>query len=201
MKKLNLLIGATLATLLSVACGTKKPEPVPPTTTTTKTKGAPLWIDNPTTVPGIIGVGAEPPNVMGDIMMQRKAALAAARSEIAKQLSIQVQGAFSGLDQQFKTAGKEGKKVISTEAMERMREDVSREVVDVALVGATPREFWTDPETNQLWVLVVLDKDASDRAIKAAASAAIRREVKTGEADLKDALGRLDATLANATNK
>lgn len=201
MKKLNLLVGATLAALLSVACGTKKPEAVPATTTTTQTKGAPLWIDNPTSIAGIIGVGAEPPNVMGDIMMQRKTALAAARSEIAKQLSIQVQGTFSGLDQQYKTAAKEGKKVISTEAMERMREDVSREIVNSTLVGATPREFWTDPETRQLWVLVVLDKDAADRAIKAAASAAIRREVKTGEADLKDALGRLDATLANTSSK
>lgn len=198
MKKLNVLFGITALAILTLACGTKKPEVV---VTSTKTKGAPSWIDNPGTIPGIVGVGAESPNVMGDLMMQRKTALAAARSEIAKQMNVQVQGVFAGLDQQYKTAGSDGKKPVSSEAMSRMREDTQREVVNVSMAGATPREFWTDPETKQLWVLMVLDKDSSDRAIKAAATAAIRKEIKTGQADLQDALGRLDAVLANPNNR
>jgi len=200
MKKFICSVSAAAILLGTIGCGTKQPDPVP-VNTSTKTKNSPLWIDNPGTVPGIVGVGAEGPNVMDDTMMQRKTALAAARSEIAKQLNTQVQGVFAGLDQQYKTAAAEGRKVISTEAMSRMREDTQREIVNVALVGATPKEFWTDPETKKLWVLVVLDKDAADRAVKAAASAAIRKEIKTGEADLQDALGRLERTLANSNNQ
>ena len=199
MKSFRYLISIALLAIIAVGCGTtKKPETV---VTSTKTKNAPAWIDNPGTVGGMVGVATEPPNVMGDIMMQRKTALAAARAEIAKQMEVRVQGVFAGLDQQYKTAGTEGKKVIRTEAMSRMREDTQREVVNVAMTGATPREFWTDPETKQLWVLVVLDKDTADRAVKASASAALRKEIKTGEADLKDALGRLDAVLANPESK
>ena len=67
-------------------------------------------------------------------------------------------------------------------------------------MGATPREWWTDATTKKLWVLVVLDKDAADRAVAAAATAAVRKHIKTGEADLKDALGRLDTALAATAN-
>lgn len=191
MKKQLLLCTVVLAGL---ACAPQKPETVP--TTSTRTKNAPAWIDNPQAVAGIVGVGVEAPNVMGDIMMQRKVALAAARAEIAKQLNVQAQGVFSRLDQQYKTAGVDGKKPISSEAMSRMIDDTQREVVNVSLAGATPREYWTDPETKQLWVLVTIDKESADRAIKAAASSAIRKEIAHGEKGLQDALDRLDATLA-----
>lgn len=198
MKKLHFLLGIVVLAFLTVACGTKKPVAV---VTSTKSKGAPVWIDNPGTVPGIVGIGSEAPNVMGDIMMQRKIALASARAEIAKQLNIQAQGVFARLDQQYKTAGADGKKPISSEAMSRMIDDTSREIVNVSLSGATPREFWTDPETKQLWVLMALDKDSGDRAIKAAASSAIRKEIAHGEKGLQDALGHLDEALANPNNK
>lgn len=198
MKKLHNLLAIAALTFLTVACGTKKPETI---VTTTKTKDAPLWIDNPTIVPGIVGVGIEDPNVMDDTMMQRKIALAAARAEIGKQLNAQVQGVFSRLDQQYKTAGTDGKTPIKTQSMARMVEDTNREILNVSLVGAAPREYWTDPGTKKLYVLVVMDKDTADRAVKAAASAAIRKEIKTGEADLQDALGRLDAAIANPNNK
>ncbi len=191
-------LSVTLVGLLLIGCSTSKaPDPVP--VTTTKTRNAPTWIDNPATLGSgvIVGVGVEGPNLMGDIMMQRKVALAAARSEIAKQMNTRVQGLFGSLSEQYKAAGKEGAKVISTESMARMVSDTQRELVNVELVGATPREFWTDPETKTLYVLVTLDKESSDRAIKAAATSALQKEIAKGNAGLQDAMSRLDSTLAN----
>ena len=197
MNSIKYLLGATLLALLTVACGTKAPDAV---VTSTKAPGAPSWVDHPMTVPGIIGVANESPNVMDDTMMQREVALVAARTIIAKQLQARVQGAFNQLNQQYDTAGSDGKKPVKVQSMARMIESVKREIVDVSLVGATPREWWTDPTTKKLWVLVVLDKDAADRAVAAAATAAVRKHIKTGEADLKDALGRLDTALAATAN-
>jgi hypothetical protein len=193
MKNLNNIICIALLCFLTLACGTKKPETVP----SDDSKGKPSWI----LAPGpLAAVGIENSNVMDDEMMQRKIALAAARTELGKQMQVQVQGTFSRLDQQYKTGGSDGKKPISAESMARMVEDANREIVNVSLVGATPREFWTDPKSKKLYVLVALDKDAADRAVKVVASAAIRRELKTGGADLQDALGRLDKVLANQNN-
>lgn len=192
MKKLNSLISIALLGFLTLACGTKKPETV---VTTTKTKGAPTWIDNPGTVPGIVGVGIEQPNAMGDKMMQRETAMVAARNIIGKQLQARVQGAFNQLNQQYNTAGSDGKMPSKTEATARMIENTKREIVNVSLVGATPHEFWLDPDTKELYVLIVMDKDSADRAVKAAANEFVHRQLKTGGADLQDAVGRLDKIL------
>ena len=198
MNKLHYLGGIVALALLATACGTKQPEAV---VTTTKTKGAPLWIDSTKDIPGIVGVGIEGPNVMGDLMMQRKVAMVAARGVVARQLNVKVQGLFAQLNQQYMTGGTDGKKPITNESMTRMIDDTARELVDVHLAGAAPREFYTDPATKQLYVLVVLDPDSTNRATKAAAASAIRKEIALGEKGLQDALVRLDDALANPGNK
>ena len=198
MNKLHYLGGIVALALLATACGTKQPEAV---VTTTKTKGAPLWIDSTKDIPGIVGVGIEGPNVMGDLMMQRKVAMVAARGVVARQLNVKVQGLFAQLNQQYMTGGTDGKKPITNESMTRMIDDTARELVDVHLAGAAPREFYTDPATKQLYVLVVLDPDSTNRATKAAAASAIRKEIALGEKGLQDALVRLDDALANPANK
>lgn len=198
MKNQHILASILAVGFLTLACGTKKPEAV---VTTTQTKGAPLWIDSTKDIPGIVGVGIEGPNVMGDLMMQRKVAMVAARGVVARQLNVKVQGLFAQLNQQYITGGTDGKKPITNESMTRMIDDTARELVNVHLAGAAPREFWTDPATKQLYVLVVLDPDSTDRATKAAAASAIRKEIALGEKGLQDALVRLDEALANPTNK
>jgi hypothetical protein len=150
-------------------------------------------VDNPaTTVPGcIVGIGTEAPNVLNNVMLQRKIALSQARQQIAQQMQVKVQGMFSGVAQLLNANSMDGKKLIPHTSGQRMVEDTMRELVNVQLSGATPRQFWTDPETGNLWVLVTVDKES----IRNAALAQIRKELGEGSALLQDATKRMDVEL------
>jgi hypothetical protein len=193
--KSKLVLGL-VALFLAVGCN-KKPIITPVPVTSSKAPQAPQWIDNPLSVPGIVGVGVEAPNVLGDTMTQRKIALAMARGQVAVQVRARVQEMFAALTQQSKSGSDATGKVLTQESMGRMVEDTMRELVDVELVGATTRQFWTDPDNGKLWVLVSLDKEA----VHNAAEKVLRKELKDGSVDLQAALVRMDEALDRQTKR
>jgi len=193
----SLLIPLGVAALL-VGCGpTQAPNTVP--VTTTPTKNAPAWIDNEEIPDGLAAVGIAQSNVMGDKSMQRTVAIADARTKLAGKLKVRVQNMFSQLNQQVTTAGtpEGGKgKPIRSEVMNRVIENVTRQLVDQELAGTTVRNFWNDPADGNLYVFVVMTKDSMDRALAGAAQSQIRKEIAQGEQSLEKALDKLDAAIA-----
>jgi hypothetical protein len=178
-----------------VGCGQKKPTPIP--VTTTGTKNAPSWIDNEEIPDGLAAVGIAQPNPMGDKSMQRTVAIADARTKLAGKLKVRVQNMFSQLNQQATTASADAKaKPIRSDVMNRVVENVTRQIVDQDLAGTTTRAFWTDPADNNLYVFVVMNKDTMDQAMAAAATNQIKREIDQGEKSLDHALDKLDAAIA-----
>ena len=193
--RLAYLAPASLALASIVACGAKKgPQPIP--VTTTQTKGAPSWIDNEEIPDGLAAVGIAQSNPMGDKGLQRTVAVADGRSKLAGKLKVRVQNLFSQLNQQETTAASEGKKPIKTDVMNRVIENVTRQVVDQELAGTSNRAFWTDPTDGNLYVFVVMTKESMDRALAGAARNQIRKEIDQGEGSLNHALDKLDAVLA-----
>ena len=195
---LLLPLGLVLAGL--VACGSKQaPNTVP--VTSTPTKNAPSWIDNEEIPDGLAAVGIAQPNPMGDKSMQRTVAIADARTKLAGKLKVRVQNMFSQLNQQVTTATADAsKKPIKTDVMNRVMENVSRQLIDQELAGTSTRAFWSDPADNNLYVFVVMTKDTMDRALAGAAQAQIKKEIAMGEQDLNRALDKLDAAIAASSN-
>ena len=191
-------LGLALAGL--VACGPKQaPNTVP--VTSTPTKNAPSWIDNEEIPDGLAAVGIAQPNPMGDKSMQRTVAIGDARTKLAGKLKVRVQNMFSQLNQQVTTAAADGsKKPIKTDVMNRVMENVTRQLIDQELAGTSTRAFWTDPADNNLYVFVVMTKETMDRALAGAAQAQIKQEIAMGEKDLNRALDKLDAAIAASSN-
>jgi hypothetical protein len=188
----------TLSALLAglVACGpTQSPTTVP--VTTTQTHNAPAWIDNEEIPDGLAAVGIAQANVMGDKAMQRTTAIADARTKLAGKLKVRVQNMFTQLNQQVTMAAAQtGSKPVRNEVMNRVIDNVTRQVVDQELAGTSTRAVWTDPGDGSLYVQVVITKDSVDQALSGAAQAAIHKEIAQGEKSLDKALDKLDAAIA-----
>jgi hypothetical protein len=185
---------ATLATIL--ACAPKQaPNTVP--VTTTQTRNAPTWIDNEEIPDGLAAVGIAQPNPMGDKSLQRTTALADARTKLAGKLKVRVQNMFSQLNQQVTTAAADAsKKPIKTDVMNRVVENVTRQLVDQTLVGTNTRATYTDPADGSLYLFVVMTRESVDQALAASAQSAIKKEIAQGEQSLDAALDKLDAAIA-----
>ncbi len=195
-RSLVLPAAATLLTLM--ACGEKKPQPLP--VTTTQTKGAPAWIDNEEIPDGLAAVGIASQNISKDKAMQRADALLNARSNMAAKLKARVQNMFSQLTQRVNTASSTEKKPIQAEVMQRVQENVTRQLVDQTLAGSAPRDFWTDPSDGNLYVLVVISKGSLEKAMASNAQEQLRKEIAQGEKALEAALDKLDAAIAASSN-
>jgi hypothetical protein len=179
-----------------VACGPKQaPNTVP--VTSTQAPNAPAWIDNEEIPDGLAAVGIAQSNPMGDKGLQRTVAVADARSKMAGKLKVRVQNMFTQLNQQVTTAAAQtGSKPIKNDVMNRVIENVTRQLVDQELNGTTTRAFWTDPTDGNLYVQVVMTKDTLDRALAGVAQAQIQKEIAQGEKSLDKALDKLDAAIA-----
>jgi hypothetical protein len=191
---LVLPLGLALAGL--VGCGPKQaPNTMP--VTSTPAKNAPSWIDNEEIPDGLAATGIAQANPMGDKSLQRTTAIADARTKLAGKLKVRVQNMFSQLNQQVSTAAADGtRKPIRSEVMNRVIENVTRQLVDQELAGTSTRAFWTDPTDGSLYVFVVMTKDTMDRAMANAAQAQIKKEIAEGEQSLDKALDKLDAAIA-----
>lgn len=195
--RLSLYLPAGLAMAGLVACGGPKTEPNKVAVTTTATRNAPSWIDNEEIPDGLAAVGIAQPNPMGDKSMMRTVAIADARTKLAGKLKTRVQNMFSQLNQQVTTAAADNtKKPIKTDVMNRVIENVTRQLVDQELAGTTTRNFWNDPADGNLYVFVVMTKETMDRALAGAAQSQIRKEIAQGEQSLNAALDKLDAAIA-----
>jgi hypothetical protein len=190
----TLSLGTLLLTL--VACAPQQaPRTVP--VTATQTRNAPAWIDNGEIPDGIAAVGIAQPNPMGDKGFQRTVAVADARTKLAGTLKTKVQNLFTQLNQQVTEAAAGGTgQPIKTDVMNRVIDNVTRQVVNQDLAGTNTRATWTDPADGDLYVLVVMTRDSMDRALAGAAQHQIKQEIAQGEKSLDHALDKLDAALA-----
>ncbi len=190
-----------LPLILAIGCGSTQRSPVSAPPSSVPGRDAPAWVDNEEIPDGLAAVGIAQPNPMGDKSMMRTVAIADARTKLAGKLKIRVQNMFSQLNQQVTTAAADNtKKPIKTDVMNRVIENVTRQLVDQELAGTTTRNFWNDPSDGSLYVFVVMTKETMDRALAGAAQSQIRKEIAQGEQSLDKALDKLDAAIAASAN-
>ena len=147
----------------------------------------PAWIDRPATVSPLAAVGIEAPNALGDLGLQRSAALAQGRAELGRILAARVKGSIASVGQAAAYAGKGTKG--GREAL-TAREDVARVLVDATVQGSRAEVFWTDPKTGTLFVLVVVDASV--------AKTDVRKDLEglgLGQEELRGAVERMEQAL------
>lgn len=194
MKKnlLKIVSVALIATVL-VGCSAKlSPEEQAEADFRCKQNGqlAPKWTCNPYLEGSIVALGVAPRNAGNDYGMQRTEAMAGARDELARQLSVKVSNLFKS----FKaTTGSNG-----DSTFDKANSDVSKQLASETLQGTRPVETWQGND-GTLYLLVGLNtsavKQEMDKAVKTSFKndQAMYQKFLAAKAD-----GELDAELEKA---
>jgi len=193
-----------LGTLLLAVTACNSPRFTPPATPPPAAPAAstPAWVDNEEIPDGIAAVGIAQSNPMGDKGMQRTVAAADARAKLAGKLKVRVQNMFTQLNQQVTTAAAQtGEKPVRNDVMNRVIANVTRQLVDQELVGASTRFTWTDPVDGSLYLFMVMSKENVNVALASTAKTEIRKEIAQGQTTLKPALPKVDKAVADSDNE
>ena len=197
---MRLWITLPLGTLLLAGVGCGSPQAAPASgqaAPAAATVQSPAWVDNEEIPDGIAAVGIAQANVMGDKGMQRTTAAADARAKLAGKLKVRVQNMFTQLNQQVATAALGGNgKPIRQEVMNRVIGNVTRQLVDQELVGASTRYTWTDPSDGSLYLFMVMPRENVNAALASTAKTEIQHEISQGQTTLKPALPQVDKAVA-----
>ncbi len=132
--------------------------------TTTKNPGQPEWVDNADRAGRLSAVGTARANALGDVSLQRTQATNRALAALAAKLQANVESLYAEASSTSESAT--GKKPSAAASQETM--SVIRNLVSVKIKGAKIPSFWTDSQTGQLFVLAMLNDDASFDILKTA---------------------------------
>jgi hypothetical protein len=162
MKKISILL-ALLALVAFGACSgsQKKTEPMVEQEVVDPMAGYPAWILDPNVEDGLGSVGSAFIGAAG-MQFARQEALANARDELARQVSVKVQNMFKSYTNSIGLGGRDG--------VEKVATNVSKQVSNQTLKGSRQKELWISPD-KELFVQVVIPNEIlEDEARKAVES-------------------------------
>ncbi len=138
--------------LFLIGCGTSKnssPNVVSPIPS--KFANAPVWVlDGGGSIEGGLAAAGSAPIGKAGLSFARSEALANARDELARQISIKVENLFKNF--------KQSTGIGNDETVERVVANVSKQITDITLSGSRQKDMWISPE-NDLFILVVIDTE------------------------------------------
>jgi len=164
MKK-NLVVGlfAMILALFIASCSKKevsqKAEPVKKIQNSkweNEFKNAPAWVLNPESIGGLAAVGSAKIGKAG-IQFARVEALANARDELARQISVKVKNMVKNFTQ---VTG-----VGDEESVDKVSVQVSKQITSQALQGSRQKDMWISP-SGTLYVLVIVDPESVKELVK-----------------------------------
>ena len=153
--KTKLLAGSVVAALLLVGCGGDNALGVGGKSIDKKAlkalnlKGAPNWVLN--AGQGDMSAIGDAEIVGGDINFARNEALALARDEIARQVSVSVKGSL--LNAKSKT-----KSDMGDASMQSITEQITKQSTDTILSGTKQTDTWITDDGSRIFVLAKLDE-------------------------------------------
>ena len=164
MKK-NLVVGLStmLLALFIASCGKKEPPPKPePVKKIQNSKwknefeNAPAWVLNPEVVGGLSAIGSAKIGKAG-IQFARVEALANARDELARQISVKVKNMVKNFTQ---VTG-----IGDEETVDKVSVQVSKQITSQVLRGSKQKDMWISP-SGTLYVLVIVDPESVKELVK-----------------------------------
>lgn len=153
--RLTALACCLLIGLMLTACG-KQVKKVDNEALEEEFAHAPAWVLNGFQEGEISGVGSTKIG-KGGIQFARTEALAKARDELARQVSVKVQSLVNNFVQQ---AG-----LGDDQLADAFSKQVTRQVTNETLAGSKQRDMWISP-SSELYVLVVMDAAAVKESVK-----------------------------------
>ncbi|TYB33731.1 MAG: hypothetical protein FXF49_04815 [Flexistipes sinusarabici] len=159
------LYAAMVLTILSFfAAGCAKKTPEPPQHSCLE--GAPGWVINPNMEGGLTGLGSAKIGAAG-MQFARTEAIAVARDEIARTISVKVKNMFKNFTQ---ATG-----VGDEETVDRVAANVSKQVANQTLSGTVPTKVWISP-CKEYYTLVVLDPGKVEGVVQKNAISSFKNE-------------------------
>ncbi|BDB66716.1 hypothetical protein Hc94105_0917 [Helicobacter cinaedi] len=153
--KAKLLAGSVVAALLLIGCGGDNALGVGGKSIDKKAlkalnlKGAPNWVLN--AGQGDMSAIGDAEIVGGDLGFARNEALALARDEIARQVSVSVKGSL--LNAKSKT-----KSDMGDASMQSITEQITKQSTDTILSGTKQTDTWITDDGSRIFVLAKLDE-------------------------------------------
>lgn len=153
--KVKLLAGSVVAAMLLIGCGGDNALGVGGKSIDKKAlkalnlKGAPNWVLN--AGQGDMSAIGDAEIVGGDLGFARNEALALARDEIARQVSVSVKGSL--LNAKSKT-----KSDMGDASMQSITEQITKQSTDTILSGTKQTDTWITDDGSRIFVLAKLDE-------------------------------------------
>ena len=164
MRQLTFLFSALMMVSMVVFSGCGSKEPARPA----KFANAPEWVLNPQTEEGLAAVGSAQKSP-GGMQFQRTEAMANARDELARILSVKV----NNMTKNFMQSTGVG----DAQTFEKVASQVSKQVASQTLEGSRQKDVWI-AEDGELYILVTLDP----ATVKEYTKEAMRTSMKNEEA-------------------
>ncbi len=169
---LMLTISGLIAVSSITSCGKKeepKQEPVNKIQNSqwaNELKDAPSWVLNPEVEGGLAAVGSAKIGKAG-LQFARTEALANARDELARQISVKVKNMVKNFTQ---VTG-----IGNEETVDKVSVQVSKQVTSQVLQGSRQKDMWISP-SGTLYVLVVVDPEMIKKVVKEQTLTSLRNE-------------------------
>ncbi len=158
---LKSLLIASLSSVVFTGCWWDKEPTIQDTYIDSELKGAPKWVMTPEVKGFVAELGSASKNAGNDYSFQREEAMADARNNIAKQITIKVNAMFKT----FKSTTGHG----ADGTMDKSIETVSKQIASQTLVGTKVKDTWFS-RSDTLYVLMVVDtqsvSDMMENAVK-----------------------------------
>ena len=172
MKKTLAVAVIVSASLFLASCGEKKPaQPQQPAKVQNQQwanefANAPRWVLNPEMEGGLAAVGSAKIGKAG-IQFARTEAMANARDELARMLSVKVKNMVKNFTQQIGVGDEQ--------TVDKVSAQVSKQVTSQVLNGSRQKDMWISP-SGELYVLVVLDPASVKQAVKESTLSSFKNE-------------------------
>ena len=112
---------------------------------------APKWVCAPEKEGYIVSMGIAKPNIDNDLSMQYSEAMGDARDNIARQIDVKIKNMFK----KYVSILKQEK----NQSYEEVIENVSEQIVNLSLENSEELDFWQNPKTKELFLLVGVPKN------------------------------------------
>jgi len=152
---------------------------------------APIWVCSPQDTENfLVAVGSAKPNSAKDFQFQKEEAIAAARDELARKISVKVKNMFK----QFRQTTGSGK----NQVFDKVSQSVSKQLANTVLIGSKQLNIWISPE-GTLFVLIGLPLNEQLRNnVKNLVNSSFKNlDAKHQQALAKEAQKELDEAVKN----
>ncbi len=172
MRKILVTAVAVSFSIAFISCGEKKPAPqqqpakIQNQQWANEFANAPKWVLSPEMEGGLAAVGSAKIGKAG-IQFARTEALANARDELARILTVKVKNMVKNFTQQIGVGDEQ--------TVDKVSAQVSKQVTSTVLQGSRQKDMWISP-SGELYVLVVLDPASVKEAVKQATLSSFKNE-------------------------